>query len=229
MDSSNVNSSVTKVASTTPRIVRPWETSPKKVIRPQISSLQGATHHGFTHPTTTPLACTYQTSADSGYESDISTSSPSKSVQINKKFLNPKAVDLMETWYQENFDHPYPSDQVVGYFAEEGGITTTQVRKWMANKRVRSNNTLSFNGTIHPKRLQRLQKEYASPVRSNRRRHHPYSCATPKKTHPSESTLMSHPHILPFPGAPLNQLFPPIFGLPYMPMMMPELLKGLQQ
>ena len=31
-----------------------------------------------------------------------------------------------------------------------------QVRKWMSNKRMRTGNTLPFNGSLHPKKLQKL-------------------------------------------------------------------------
>ena len=67
----------------------------------------------------------------------------------------------MKDWYTRHFDHPYPSDAEVEWLAQEGGVTPTQVKKWMANKRVRSYNTLSFNGAIHPRRLKRLQRQMA--------------------------------------------------------------------
>ena len=84
-----------------------------------------------------------------------------------KRFLNRGAVILMEHWYQQNFEHPYPGDAVVQQLAVKGDITVTQVKKWMANKRVRSCNTLSFNGSIHPKRMKRI-KHYinSSPIPS---------------------------------------------------------------
>ena len=104
--------------------------------------------------------------------------SPSRQ-NTNKKCLNPKAVDMMEKWYIENYDHPYPCDTTVQEIVGMGGITVAQIKKWMANKRVRSNNTLTFNGTIHPKRLQRLQKERHLPARSPKR-HHPYSSVSPE-------------------------------------------------
>ena len=77
------------------------------------------------------------------------------------RFLNNVAVQLMEEWYRANFDHPYPTDAVVQQLAGLGNITTNQVKKWMANKRVRSCNTLSFNGSVHPKKLKRMQRHMA--------------------------------------------------------------------
>ena len=75
-----------------------------------------------------------------------------------RKHLSPRAIQLMEEWYRLNFNHPYPTNETIEYFALEGSISVVQVKKWMANKRVRSFNTLSFNGSIHPKRLKRLQR-----------------------------------------------------------------------
>ena len=42
--------------------------------------------------------------------------------------LNSKAVDLMNQWYQEHIEHPYPSDDQKKIMADKGGITVTQVR-----------------------------------------------------------------------------------------------------
>ena len=106
-------------------------------------------------------------SDDSGFQSfsnssgAISGASPKEKDLQGKgcrKHLSPRAIQLMEEWYRVNFDHPYPSNEMIDYFAAEGGISIVQVKKWMANKRVRSFNTLSFNGSIHPKRLKRLQR-----------------------------------------------------------------------
>lgn len=73
--------------------------------------------------------------------------------------LSPDAVSLLETWYYNNIQHPYPDETQVLNLSGEAKISIVQVRKWMANKRVRSYNTLAFNGSVHPKRLQRLQRE----------------------------------------------------------------------
>ncbi len=51
--------------------------------------------------------------------------------------LNPRALLLMDDWYKVNTHHPYPDDDVVDDLAEQGAISTYQVRKWMANRRVR--------------------------------------------------------------------------------------------
>lgn len=123
----------------------------------------GATYATFHSP---PGVNTQQN--DSGYHSNstVSVSSPesstedrhSRSSSSSRRQLSQHAVLLMEQWYQSNFDHPYPSDQVVEYIATVGNLTKTQVKKWMANKRVRSFNTLSFNGSVHPRKMKRMQR-----------------------------------------------------------------------
>ena len=75
------------------------------------------------------------------------------------RLLNRQAVRYMEYWYNLHFDHPYPTDVEAQELARKGGITVAQVKKWMANKRVRSYNTLSFNGSIHPRKLKRLRQQ----------------------------------------------------------------------
>lgn len=155
-----------KPACSTPtkaKIVRPWEISPKKKNPSPTTPMVSPVHLFFRNQTPT-TTCTQ----DSGYLSDINTtpeSSPDKPSNSNssRKYLSQTAVDMMESWYALNVQHPYPSDEVVKYIAQKGGVTVTQVKKWMANKRVRCFNTLAFNGSIHPKRLQRLQKSRQHP------------------------------------------------------------------
>ncbi len=57
--------------------------------------------------------------------------------------LNPKALLLMDEWFKVNTDHPYPDDDVVDDLALQGEINAHQVRKWMANRRVRQRQKLA--------------------------------------------------------------------------------------
>ena len=75
-----------------------------------------------------------------------------------RKFLSSHAVSLLSQWYQENYDLPYADDRTVDELSVQAGITTHQCIKWMANKRVRTNNTLAFNGSIHPKKLRKMMQ-----------------------------------------------------------------------
>jgi hypothetical protein len=72
--------------------------------------------------------------------------------------FHPRTVRILETWYSANLRHPYPTDEILDQLASDGGITVKQARKWLANRRVRSFNTLTYNGAVHPKRLRSLQR-----------------------------------------------------------------------
>ena len=101
---------------------------------------------GYTGITTSAVS-----EADSGYNSaspvDMTTSDDDTNSTMNspylgnRKYLNPQAIDLMELWYQDNQQHPYPSILDLNKLAHDGHITVAQGRKWMANKRMRSSNT----------------------------------------------------------------------------------------
>ena len=101
---------------------------------------------GYTGLTTSPVS-----EADSGYTSaslvDMTTSDDVTNMNSpylgNRKYLNPQAIELMELWYQDNQQHAYPSILDLNKLAHDGHITVAQVRKWMANKRMRSSNTTS--------------------------------------------------------------------------------------
>ena len=55
--------------------------------------------------------------------------------------LNALAVRIMNNWYERNQNNPYPSNDTAEVIAKAGNITVEQVRKWFANKRMRSANT----------------------------------------------------------------------------------------
>ena len=66
------------------------------------------------------------------------------------RMLNSEATNILTNWYQSHVHYPYPSDEEVVELARLTNITTRQVKKWMANKRVRCFNTLSITGNQHP-------------------------------------------------------------------------------
>ena len=61
--------------------------------------------------------------------------------QKKGRLLPKHAVNILESWYQENLENPYPVRDVTLSMASEGGITVEQIRKWFANKRNRSRNS----------------------------------------------------------------------------------------
>jgi hypothetical protein len=57
---------------------------------------------------------------------------------LSSRFLGSRAVAVLNHWFQSNRDYPYPDDERTDRLAREAGITQKQVKKWFANKRVRS-------------------------------------------------------------------------------------------
>lgn len=175
-------------------IVRPWETSSRKYV----------TSSNIASKTVTPSVsqsiqqdCHLQLfpfdencNQPKDNKSTSTDRTPTRHKIKKSRHLSPKALDMMESWYSQHFHHPYPSEDIVCYIVKHGHVTATQVKKWMANKRVRSSNTLAFNGTIHPKRLRRLTKQIAdeSQIRTHHKYHHqPYRYPhRPTPRHPEQ-------------------------------------------
>ena len=55
------------------------------------------------------------------------------------RFFPDTVVDILNKWFYENLDYPYPDESMTNVLAKEANISAKQVRKWFANKRVRSN------------------------------------------------------------------------------------------
>lgn len=69
-----------------------------------------------------------------------------------RPLLSKRAVKLMEDWYKEHLEHPYPNSSAIEELAEAGKISIEQVKKWFANKRNRSNNTRTLTEIAKKKR-----------------------------------------------------------------------------
>ncbi len=123
-----------------------------------------------------PTACRnngsgyYSKSSPEGITSSSTSNCPPEGkTKKPRKTLSSRANHVLEKWYQDNFNHPYPSDTVVKKLTAECDLTCAQVKKWMANKRVRSYNTLSYNGSVHPRKLKRLQRQHTALAHSAQR------------------------------------------------------------
>ncbi|RNA25746.1 Pre-B-cell leukemia transcription factor 4, partial [Brachionus plicatilis] len=84
--------------------------------------------------TSTPLKLV-QELFQKDYQDD---SSLQESNSKGTRFLGSKAVSILNKWFIENRDYPYPDEQTTDYLAREAEISVKQVKKWFANKRVRS-------------------------------------------------------------------------------------------
>lgn len=65
--------------------------------------------------------------------------------------LSPEAIVLMEKWYHEHLNNPYPTQTEAEDMANRGGITLSQVRKWFSNKRHRTRKPRSLKAVVAAK------------------------------------------------------------------------------
>ena len=84
-----------------------------------------------------PASCLEESDSQS---SDSSTSSISPQ---HTKFTE-VATRIMTGWYERNPEHPYPSYEAAQVMATAGAITVDQVKKWFANRRLKSGTTKSL-------------------------------------------------------------------------------------
>ncbi|CAF1044865.1 unnamed protein product [Rotaria sp. Silwood1] len=89
-------------------------------------------HSHIRHPSTSSSTCSSPTNQERSH-------SPIDDKECrNTRFLGSRAVAVLNHWFQSNRDYPYPDDERTDRLAREAGITQKQVKKWFANKRVRS-------------------------------------------------------------------------------------------
>ncbi|KAI3378495.1 hypothetical protein SNEBB_008583 [Seison nebaliae] len=109
----------------------------------------------------------------------------------NKKMLPEKAVQLMNSWYLDHEELPYPSEVEKERLASEGGITMQQVRAWFANKRNRCNNT-------RPKKQRRLRgsSNNVNETEKNEREYEKIETRKRRKSSSIESVKINEKEIL---------------------------------
>lgn len=61
------------------------------------------------------------------------------------RFFPDHVVDILNKWFFANQEYPYPDENMTNILAREANISAKQVRKWFANKRVRSNKCYKQN------------------------------------------------------------------------------------
>ncbi|XP_067654433.1 uncharacterized protein [Haliotis asinina] len=68
--------------------------------------------------------------------------------------LNPESIVLMEKWYLEHLNNPYPTQTEAEDIANKGGISLSQVRKWFSNKRHRTRKPRSVKAVVAAKQCE---------------------------------------------------------------------------
>ena len=81
-----------------------------------------------------------------------------KTSRQRKQLLPDNAVDIMNEWFDDHINNPYPTIEEKEKIAKKGGITVKQVTAWFSNRRNRSQNT-------KPKRIRRaIEQEMNSMI-----------------------------------------------------------------
>ena len=69
---------------------------------------------------------------------------PHPIVLRSRPVLSKKAIHIMETWYHDNINHPYPNHTIVHHMAQQTGLKAEQIKKWFGNKRNRCKNARPY-------------------------------------------------------------------------------------
>ena len=67
-----------------------------------------------------------------------------KRIKKNMTAFQPMASgsrDILNQWYEANLYNPYPTEEQKEELARKTGLSIEQVKRWLANKRSRANNT----------------------------------------------------------------------------------------
>ena len=78
------------------------------------------------------------------------------------KALDHHAVTVLNSWYVEHENNPYPTARCISQMAKDTGLANAQIRKWLANRRLRSSNTYKKAGRMNPLRYQTIAQKRSS-------------------------------------------------------------------
>ena len=76
------------------------------------------------------------------------------SYESHTRLLNKDALNILNCWYKEHLSHPYPTTSETFHLASICHVKTSQVKKWMSNKRMRNQNTKQHRRTDRQKLIQ---------------------------------------------------------------------------
>ena len=97
-------------------------------------------------PTTSTTAGPSQTKKQNKRQAELAAYDDKYS---RKHQLPDQAVDVMNEWFDDHVNNPYPTIEEKERMAQRGGISVKQVNAWFSNRRNRSQNT-------KPKRMKRV-------------------------------------------------------------------------
>ena len=86
----------------------------------------------------------------------------------SNKPLDNKAVIILNTWYLANEKHPYLTIQSISQMGRKTGLAHAQIRKWLANRRLRSSNTYKKTGRMNPLRYHTIERRMSREQMHNK-------------------------------------------------------------
>lgn len=67
--------------------------------------------------------------------------------------LPARAVSILTAWFNDNRDHPYADGAEAAALAAQCQLSVAQLRKWLANRRLRTNSTKHIAEVVNRRRL----------------------------------------------------------------------------
>ena len=134
------------------------------------------------------------------------------------------AVSELEQWYQDNVTHPYLTTEQNQELSKRLGLTSQQIRKWLANRRTRSGNVRPYNSSRRraAKQARRESREESPAV--------PPTCHTPQLAAPVCQRPLTSPYPTAAYTAPLpRQVLPQPSAATSLPPMLSASLRWLAQ
>jgi hypothetical protein len=105
----------------------------------------------------------YLDSSRASLYDDAENMNPSSAAANDKanRFFADGVVDVLTRWFLLNENYPYPDEATTRQLANEANISAKQVRKWFANKRVRSNKCMkqSYRKRDNPSKTSHVKNQ----------------------------------------------------------------------
>ena len=62
----------------------------------------------------------------------------SSDLHAHRRHISKQSKEILQTWFDENYEHPYPNDEMeMQRLMDESGLTKKRILKWFKNRRKR--------------------------------------------------------------------------------------------
>ena len=72
-----------------------------------------------------------------------------------------RAVTILRAWFDEHREHPYVDGAEAAALATECQLSVAQLRKWLANRRLRTSSTKHIADVVNRRRLKAAGRQAA--------------------------------------------------------------------